>query len=102
MIAKPFTAAREFEIAIVGGGLVGAALAWGLARLGRKVALLDEGDDATRAAAMVGLIAPMRPERGQIIVVGYYRLRPPVKPITLGEMASLPKPAAAVRAVERN
>lgn len=35
-------------------------------------------------------------------VVGYYRLRPPVKPITLGELASLPKPAAAVRAVERN
>jgi hypothetical protein len=33
--------------------------------------------------------------------VGYFRLRPPVKPITLGELASLPKPPAAVHAVER-
>jgi len=34
--------------------------------------------------------------------VGYYRLRPPVKPITLAELASLPKSAEAVRAVERS
>lgn len=33
--------------------------------------------------------------------VGYYHLRPPVKPVTLGELAALPKTAAAVRAVER-
>jgi NADPH-dependent 2,4-dienoyl-CoA reductase/sulfur reductase-like enzyme len=33
--------------------------------------------------------------------VGYYRLRPPVKPITLGELASLPKTDAERRAVER-
>ena len=33
--------------------------------------------------------------------VGYYRLRPPVKPITVGELASLPKPDAAVKAVVR-
>jgi NADPH-dependent 2,4-dienoyl-CoA reductase/sulfur reductase-like enzyme len=33
--------------------------------------------------------------------VGYYRLRPPVKPITLGELASLPKSEAERRAVER-
>ena len=33
--------------------------------------------------------------------VGYYRLRPPVKPITLGELASLPKTEAAREAVER-
>lgn len=32
---------------------------------------------------------------------GYYRLRPPVKPITLGELARLPHTAAAVQAVER-
>ena len=35
-------------------------------------------------------------------VVGYYRLRPPVKPITLAELASLPKSDAAVKAVERH
>jgi len=33
--------------------------------------------------------------------VGYYRLRPPVKPITLGEMAALPQSEAAVKAVVR-
>ena len=31
--------------------------------------------------------------------VGYYRLRPPVKPITLAELAALPKTEAAMRAV---
>jgi hypothetical protein len=33
--------------------------------------------------------------------VGYYRLRPPVKPITLAELASLPQSDAAVSAVVR-
>jgi NADPH-dependent 2,4-dienoyl-CoA reductase/sulfur reductase-like enzyme len=33
--------------------------------------------------------------------VGYYRLRPPVKPITVGELAALPKSSAAVYAVTR-
>jgi hypothetical protein len=33
--------------------------------------------------------------------VGYYRLRPPVKPITLAELAHLPKTEAAVKAVVR-
>src|SRR6476619_7030451 len=43
-------AGREFDVAVVGGGLVGAATAWGLAREGLKVALLDEGDRAVRAS----------------------------------------------------
>ncbi len=33
--------------------------------------------------------------------VGYYRLRPPVKPITLAELAALPPTEAAVKAVVR-
>ncbi|MGE5095909.1 MAG: NAD(P)/FAD-dependent oxidoreductase [Betaproteobacteria bacterium] len=33
--------------------------------------------------------------------IGYYRLRPPVKPITVAELASLPKTEAAVKAVVR-
>jgi hypothetical protein len=33
--------------------------------------------------------------------VGYYRVRPPVKPITVAELASLPKSAADVSAVVR-
>ena len=39
----------EYDIAVVGGGLVGAAIAWGAAP-GRRVAILDEGDVALRAA----------------------------------------------------
>ena len=33
--------------------------------------------------------------------IGYYRLRPPVKPITVAELAALPKSEAAVKAVVR-
>jgi len=38
------------DAAVVGGGLVGSAIAWGLAKEGASVALLDEGDVAFRAA----------------------------------------------------
>jgi NADPH-dependent 2,4-dienoyl-CoA reductase/sulfur reductase-like enzyme len=45
------------------------------------------------------LIAAQR--RSTPAEVGYYRLRPPVKPITLAELASLPISAAERKAVER-
>ncbi|WP_108262544.1 NAD(P)/FAD-dependent oxidoreductase [Mangrovicoccus ximenensis] len=35
---------------VVGGGLVGAAVAWGLAREGERVTVIDEGDIALRAS----------------------------------------------------
>src|ERR1051326_8560515 len=38
------------DLIVIGGGLVGGAIAWGAARLGASVALLDEGDVAFRAA----------------------------------------------------
>lgn len=41
---------EDYDIAVIGGGLVGAAHAWGLARLGQRVAVLDEGDIAFRAS----------------------------------------------------
>ena len=41
---------RHFDSAVIGGGLVGAATAYGLAGLGLKTAMLDEGDIAFRAA----------------------------------------------------
>jgi glycine/D-amino acid oxidase-like deaminating enzyme len=41
---------KDSEFAIVGGGLVGSAIAWGLAKEGRRVAVLDEGDVAYRAS----------------------------------------------------
>jgi glycine/D-amino acid oxidase-like deaminating enzyme len=41
---------RDYDFAVVGGGLVGAAIGWGLARAGERVAVLDEGDVAYRAS----------------------------------------------------
>jgi glycine/D-amino acid oxidase-like deaminating enzyme len=42
--------AQDFDVAVIGGGLVGSAIAWGLARLSRRVVVLDEGDIAYRAS----------------------------------------------------
>jgi glycine/D-amino acid oxidase-like deaminating enzyme len=39
-----------FDVTVVGGGLVGVATAWGLARAGCRVVVLDEGDRAVRAS----------------------------------------------------
>ena len=41
---------RDFQIAVVGGGLVGMAVAYGLQRAGNEVAVFDEGDVAFRAS----------------------------------------------------
>lgn len=40
----------DHDVAVIGGGLVGSAIAWGLAGAGQRVALLDEGDAAFRAS----------------------------------------------------
>jgi len=40
----------ETEYAVIGGGLVGMALAFGLQRVGRQVTVFDEGDVAFRAS----------------------------------------------------
>jgi glycine/D-amino acid oxidase-like deaminating enzyme len=42
--------APRYDVAVIGGGLVGAAIAWGLARIGQRVVVLDEGDIAYRAS----------------------------------------------------
>lgn len=44
------TQRRDFDVAVIGGGLMGSAIAWGLAKIGQRVAVLDEGDVAFRAA----------------------------------------------------
>ena len=40
----------EVDTLVIGGGIVGMSVAYGLARAGERVRLLDEGDDAFRAA----------------------------------------------------
>ncbi|GLU33653.1 FAD-dependent oxidoreductase [Trinickia caryophylli] len=42
--------ARAFDAIVAGGGLVGMAIAWGLVRLGQRVAVCDGDDTALRAA----------------------------------------------------
>ena len=69
----------------------------------------DEGLPALRHGAVPG--PAVRPHRDRAdrrrsaastpAEVGYYRLRPPVKPITLAELASLPIAEAERKAVER-
>ncbi|WP_049019878.1 FAD-dependent oxidoreductase, partial [Burkholderia cenocepacia] len=41
---------RRFDVVVAGGGLVGMAIAWGIARLGQRVAVCDGDDIAFRAA----------------------------------------------------
>lgn len=41
---------RSFDAMVIGGGLVGTAIGYGLACAGLKVAILDEGDTAFRAS----------------------------------------------------
>ena len=41
---------KDYDVAVVGGGLLGSAIAWGLGRLGKSVAVLDEGDITKRAS----------------------------------------------------
>jgi octopine oxidase subunit B len=47
---EPIDPTSEFDVAVVGGGLVGSAIAWGLAKRKLRVAVLDEGDAAFRAS----------------------------------------------------
>lgn len=41
---------NDYDVAVVGGGLLGSAIAWGLGRIGQRVCVLDEGDIAKRAS----------------------------------------------------
>jgi glycine/D-amino acid oxidase-like deaminating enzyme len=41
---------HAYDAAIIGGGLVGLAIAYGMSRLGARVVILDEGDVAYRAS----------------------------------------------------
>jgi glycine/D-amino acid oxidase-like deaminating enzyme len=102
-----------YDAAIVGGG----AVAYGLVRRDLSVVMLDEDDVAFRAVrGRAGCVGPnqlksfvhcgMGPCQGRlrgltvseifaeargvpVSEVGYFRLRPPVKPLRLDELANL-------------
>ena len=44
------TSTKNYDVSVVGGGLVGSAIAHGLAKAGQRVVVLDEGDTAVRAS----------------------------------------------------
>lgn len=77
------------EVAIVGGGLVGAALAYGLRDLGARVLVLDEGDVAHRAS---------RGNFGLVWVQGKGVARPDYARWTLASARGWPRLAADLRA----
>ena len=78
----------EADTIVVGGGVVGLSLAYGLARAGERVVLLDEGDDAFRAA---------RGNFGLVWVQGKGLGRPAYARWTLKAAASWPAFAAELR-----
>jgi glycine/D-amino acid oxidase-like deaminating enzyme len=79
----------SFDTLVIGGGVVGMSLAYGLARAGERVALLDQGDDALRAA---------RGNFGLVWVQGKGLGRPPYARWTVQAARQWPALAAELRA----
>ena len=61
---------RETEIAVIGGGLVGMAVAYGLRRLGKTVTVFDEGDVAFRAKAG-SILDRFRDEQKTVVIASH-------------------------------
>ena len=49
---------RRFDAIVIGGGLVGSAIAYGLANAGLRPALIDEGGKPVQASDIEGVIDP--------------------------------------------
>jgi glycine/D-amino acid oxidase-like deaminating enzyme len=81
------SASPEADTLVIGGGVVGMSLAYGLARAGERVTLLDEGDDAYRAA---------RGNFGLVWVQGKGLGHPAYAHWTLGAAAAWPAFAAGL------
>ncbi len=80
---------RAYDVAMVGGGMIGAAVAWELARAGQRVVLLDRqqpGMEASWAAA--GMLAPGAETPDSV----------PVAPLGRASLALYPEFVAAIEA----
>ncbi len=80
---------KTYDVAVVGGGIIGAGVAWELARAGQRVVLLDRqqpGMEASWAAA--GMLAPGAETPDSV----------PVAPLGRASLAIYPQFVAAVEA----
>jgi glycine oxidase len=53
------TTPEEYDVAIVGGGVIGLAIAWRIARAGRSVAVVDPAPASAASHAAAGMLAPI-------------------------------------------
>jgi glycine oxidase len=50
---------NELDVAVIGGGAIGLAVAWRAARLGHEVAVFDRDDAGVASRAAAGMLAPV-------------------------------------------
>ncbi len=84
----PQTSSHNYDTIIVGGGLVGAAVACGIAARGARVAVLDGGDRDFRASRGNFGLVWVQGKGADFAAYARLSARPPLKPITLGQLAS--------------
>lgn len=54
------SAQRQFDVAIVGGGVIGCSIAWRLAQAGKQVVVIERGEPGQEASwAAGGILAPL-------------------------------------------
>jgi glycine oxidase len=59
MPAKGGQAAMDAEVIVVGGGVIGTAIAWRAARAGRSVTIIDPGTDDKASLVAAGMLGPV-------------------------------------------
>jgi glycine oxidase len=57
--AAPRTGAGYYDVAVIGGGVIGHGIAWEARRSGRTVALLDDAPGSGASWAAAGMLAPV-------------------------------------------
>ena len=83
---------ERFELAVVGGGVIGLACAWRAAQRGLRVAVLDAGAPGNASHAAAGMLAPGERAR---------RERPPADAAQPCELRALPRLRRRARGADR-